>query len=305
MIQTYDEALQWIHNRLRFGMKPGLERMNWMLEQLDYPHQNIKAIHIAGTNGKGSTVTYLRYMLQEAGYDVGTFTSPYIETFNERISINGTPISDEEMLRLVQEVKAVVERVEETEFGAATEFEVITLMFFLYFGYHNRVDYVLVEAGLGGRYDSTNVVEPLLTIITNIGFDHMAILGNTVDKIAFEKAGIIKRGVPLVTGVEQKEAIEVIEGIARDHEASLDRLGSEFTIESYSALENGEAFTLQTPIHTYENLELGMFGYHQVKNASLAVRALELLGQKGELQLSQADLAEGLKKHAGVDALKK
>ncbi|MDT2045306.1 bifunctional folylpolyglutamate synthase/dihydrofolate synthase [Priestia flexa] len=296
MIQTYDEALQWIHNRLRFGIKPGLERMNWMLEQLDYPHQNIKAIHIAGTNGKGSTVTYMRHMLQEAGYNVGTFTSPYIETFNERISINGTPISDEDMLRLVQEVKAVVERVEETEFGAATEFEVITLMFFLYFGYHKDVDYVLVEAGLGGRYDSTNVVEPLLTIITNIGFDHMAVLGNTVDKIAFEKAGIIKSAVPLVTGVEQKEAIEVIESIARDHEASLDRLGRDFTIESYKVLENGEAFTLQTPVHTYENLELGMFGYHQVKNATLAIRALEILHQKGELKLSYAQLAEGLKK---------
>ncbi|TYR82261.1 bifunctional folylpolyglutamate synthase/dihydrofolate synthase [Priestia megaterium] len=294
MITTYEEALNWIHKRLRFGIKPGLERMKWMLEQLDHPEQNIKAIHVAGTNGKGSTVAYMRYMLQEAGYQVGTFTSPYIETFNERISVNGVPITDEEMTNLVQEVKGVVERVEQTSLGAATEFEVITLIFFLYFGYHKKVDYVLVETGLGGRYDSTNVVQPLLTIITNIGFDHMGILGETVEEIAAEKAGIIKERIPLITAVEQAEALNVIERIAYDQQAEISVLGQEFQIEQYESVEDGECFTLLTPFGTLPSLKLSMFGYHQVKNASIATMAIQSLRQANEVIISDEQIAKGL-----------
>ncbi len=192
MVHTYEEAIGWIHSRLKFGIKPGLERMRWMLGELDNPERHIKCIHLAGTNGKGSTLTYMRYMLEAETYKVGTFTSPYIETFNERISVNGKPISDQEITDLVNIVKPVVEKLDETEFGEATEFEIITVMAMYYFGKVNICDLVLFETGLGGRFDSTNVVYPVLTIITNIGHDHMHILGNTLAEIAYEKSGNYK-----------------------------------------------------------------------------------------------------------------
>ena len=294
MITTYEEALDWIHNRLRFGIKPGLERMEWMLEQLDFPQQNLNAIHVAGTNGKGSTVSYLRNMLEEAGYKVGTFTSPYIETFNERISVNGKPISNEAMTALVQEIKPVVERLEHTNLGSATEFEVITVMAFLYFGYHESVDYAVFETGLGGRYDSTNVVNPMVSIITNIGFDHMAILGDTVEEIAAEKAGIIKKEVPIITGAEQVKALDVITEEAKSKQASLFVLGKDFDIKNYEPLANGEGFALKTPYGTFEHLELNMLGYHQVKNAALAVMAVCYLKEKKKLSISNEQMIKGI-----------
>lgn len=149
-------------------------------------------------------------MLQEAGYTVGTFTSPYIITFNERISVNGIPISDEEWTALVNQMKPHVEALDQTEYGQPTEFEIMTACAFLYFAEFHKVDFVIFETGLGGRFDSTNVVEPLLTVITSIGHDHMNILGNTIEEIAGEKAGIIKEGIPIVTAVTQPEALQVI-----------------------------------------------------------------------------------------------
>lgn len=149
VIHTYEEAINWIHSRLKFGIKPGLERMQWMLEELGNPERHIKCVHLAGTNGKGSTLTYMRYMLEGAKYKVGSFTSPYIETFNERISVNGIPIADEEIAELVNMVKPVVEKLDETDLGEATEFEIITVMAIYYFGKVNFCDVVLFETGLG------------------------------------------------------------------------------------------------------------------------------------------------------------
>lgn len=288
------EALEWIHNRLRFGIKPGLERMAWMLGKLGNPHYNMKTIHVAGTNGKGSTVCYLRNILQQAGYRVGTFTSPYIETFNERISVDGQPISDEDMIRLVNEVRPVVEQLEETELGEATEFEVITIMAFYYFGQMNKQDFVIFETGLGGRLDSTNVLEPILTIITNIGFDHTHILGETVEEITKEKAGIIKQGVPLISAVEQKEAQEILMETTAEKQASLYLLEKDFHNVSYETLQTGEKFSLEMPAGTLEDLHITMMGYHQVKNASLAVMAAVYLKEQGEALLEEIDIREGL-----------
>lgn len=187
MFTAYEEALEWIHSRLRLGMKPGLQRMEWMMEKLGHPERRIKSVHIGGTNGKGSTVTFLRSILQEAGYSVGTFTSPYFENFNERISLNGTPIGDEDLVQLANDIYSLAVELEQTELGGPTEFEIITAMAFQYFGHVRPVDLVLFEVGLGGRYDSTNIIYPVLSIITSIGLDHTAILGDTYEKIAFEK----------------------------------------------------------------------------------------------------------------------
>ena len=179
MFHTYADALDWIHSRLRFGIKPGLTRMEMLMDKLNHPEKKIKTIHIGGTNGKGSTVTYLRNILEQAGLTVGTFTSPYIEQFNERISVNGIPISDEEILILANKLYPLVEEMDQMEIGGPTEFEIITAMSFYYFAYMKRIDVVIYEVGLGGRYDSTNIISPLLSIITSIGIDHTAILGET------------------------------------------------------------------------------------------------------------------------------
>ncbi|KAF0819385.1 Dihydrofolate synthase [Bacillus sp. ZZV12-4809] len=295
MFSAYEEALAWIHSRLRLGMKPGLERMVWMMEKLGYPERRIKAVHIGGTNGKGSTVTFLRSILQEAGYSVGTFTSPYFEKFNERISLNGTPIADEDLVQLANDIYPLAVELEETELGGPTEFEIITAMAFQYFGHVRPVDLVLFEVGLGGRYDSTNIIYPVLSIITSIGFDHTAILGNTYEKIAFEKAGIIKPGISVITAVKQEEALAVIQDKALALKSPVYQLGKEFTITDHKPLGKGEFFSLKTVFKDFPELQTGMSGKHQTENASLAVVAAELLNKFYSFLIEEQHIRAGLK----------
>ncbi|MFJ8529796.1 bifunctional folylpolyglutamate synthase/dihydrofolate synthase [Bacillus sp. NPDC094106] len=294
MVHTYEEAIGWIHSRLKFGIKPGLERIQWMLEELGNPERHIKCVHLAGTNGKGSTLTYMRYMLQAENYKVGAFTSPYIETFNERISVNGTPIADEEITKLVDMVKPVVEKLDETDLGEATEFEIITVMAICYFGKVNFCDIVLFETGLGGRFDSTNVIHPVLTIITNIGHDHMHILGNTLGEIACEKAGIIKSGVPVITGVQDEEALEVIKKVAKEKSASLYELGKQFTAMRQRSDADGEHFDFSCPFASFEEVRISMKGSHQVGNAALALMAVMYLKTYLSFLLEEEHIRTGL-----------
>lgn len=292
MFQTYEEALQWIHGRLRLGIKPGLTRMHIMMEKLGFPEKKIKTIHIGGTNGKGSTVSYLRSILESAGLMVGTFTSPYIEQFNERISINGVPIADEEITKLANILFPIVEEMDKEELGGPTEFEIITAMSFYYFANVQTPDIVLYEVGLGGRFDSTNIINPLLSIITSIGLDHTAILGETYGEIAFEKAGIIKENTPIIAAVKQEEAKDVIVRRAQEENAPYYLLGKHFELENYQSNEDGESFTFKTAATKLTNLQIGMLGEHQVENASLAVMAALLL--KEELCLSEEHIQKGL-----------
>lgn len=294
MFQTYEDAISWIHSRLRLGIKPGLKRMEWMMEKLDHPERRLKSVHIGGTNGKGSTVAYLRSILVSAGFKTGTFTSPYFEQFNERISLNGQPVKDEEILRLVNDIYPLSEELEKTELGAPTEFEVITAMAFRYFADVNPVDIALFEVGLGGRFDSTNIVHPLLSIITSIGLDHTAILGDTYEQIAFEKAGIIKSGVPALTAVSQEGALSVIEKTAKEKNAKLYRLGSEIGISDHQSADRGERFTVSTIFREYKDLEISMLGSHQTKNAALAAAAAGILNQYYSFMIEEKDLRKGL-----------
>ncbi|MBY0123973.1 folylpolyglutamate synthase/dihydrofolate synthase family protein [Bacillus sp. S/N-304-OC-R1] len=296
MFTTYEEAVSWIHSRLRLGVKPGLKRMEWMMEKLDHPERRIRSVHIGGTNGKGSTVTYLRSILQEAGYEVGTFTSPYFEQFNERISINGVPIPDEDIVKLANNIYPLSVEMEGSELGAPTEFEIITAMAFQYFGRINPVDIVLFEVGLGGRFDSTNIVLPLVSIITNIGLDHTAILGDTHAEIAFEKAGIIKPGISLVTAVKQEEALEVIKEKTTEMKAPIYSLGSQIVIKDHSSTQSGELFTQKTPYKIWESLEISMAGKHQTENAALAVMASEVLNKFYSFLIEEEHVYNGLKK---------
>jgi dihydrofolate synthase/folylpolyglutamate synthase len=296
MFTTFQEAIDWIHGRLRLGIKPGLKRMEWMMDRLGNPEGKIKSVHIGGTNGKGSTLTFLRSILQSAGYNVGTFTSPYIELFNERISVNGVPISDKDILRLTNIILPLADELEETELGGPTEFEVVTAMSFYYFAEIHPVDIILYEVGLGGRFDSTNIISPLLSIITNIGLDHTNILGNTYEEIAFEKAGIIKPNTPVITAVKQLGALQVIEEQAEKMKAPLYRFNHEFSISSHKSLVRGETFSLETnAFKSMDQLEISMMGAHQLENASLAVIAGQYLNKNSLVSIGDQDIRTGLK----------
>ncbi|WP_226583429.1 bifunctional folylpolyglutamate synthase/dihydrofolate synthase [Halobacillus litoralis] len=291
----YREALKWIHSREKFKVKPGLKRMEWLMERLDHPEKRIQAVHIAGTNGKGSTVSFLRYILNEQGYAVGTFTSPYIERFNERISVNGIPITDELLAELVEKIKPLAEELRLTPLGEPTEFEIITAMAMVHFSQIN-LDYVLVETGLGGTYDSTNIVKPLLSVITNIGHDHMNILGSTIEEIAGEKAGIIKPGIPVVTGVKQETARKVIQQKAYETGSTVHVLGDDFHVDHLESTAEGEWFTFSNGSFTSDDLWLStMKGPHQVENAGVAVQAAEALRSIG-VKVERSLYKDGIKK---------
>ncbi|UOQ95596.1 bifunctional folylpolyglutamate synthase/dihydrofolate synthase [Halobacillus shinanisalinarum] len=280
MSMNYHDAIQWIHSREKFKIKPGLKRMEWMMEKLGHPEQKLISIHLAGTNGKGSTLTFLRNLLQEQGCTVGTFTSPYITRFNERISINGLPIDDEDLASLVMDVQPLADELGDTEWGEPTEFEVITAIAILYFS-RQPLDFVLFETGLGGRLDSTNIILPVLSMITNIGLDHMAILGDSYEQIAYEKAGIIKEDVPVITGAEREDVIEVIQQQAAMQHAPLDIIGESFHYQHETSSDHGEVFSFSTAGYQSPPYVTKMMGVHQVKNASLALFAMEVLKELG------------------------
>ena len=269
----YQEALDWIHGQLKFGIKPGLERMAWMLEELGNPQDNLKAVHIVGTNGKGSTVNALQTIFSQAGYEVGTFTSPYIIDFKERISINGQMISEENLLGLVERVKPVVERLpKETEHENATEFEIITVLMFLYFGQVHPVDIAFIEAGMGGLHDSTNLFSPLVVICPSIGLDHQAVLGNTHAEIATEKAGVLKNGASFIYATDRTDVRDVFKQKANEEGSKTYELGKDFIAEGSS-----HSFDFIYKEQRLEGIALAMAGQHQVANASLAIMASLLL----------------------------
>ncbi|WP_342610359.1 folylpolyglutamate synthase/dihydrofolate synthase family protein [Staphylococcus hsinchuensis] len=267
---NYLDSLYWIHEQTKFGVKPGVRRMEWMLQRLNNPQEKIRGIHVGGTNGKGSTVAYLRTALVENGYQVGTFTSPFVEIFNERIGLNGEPISDDAIVELVKHVKPVSEAlVQETELGSATEFEIITTMMFLYFGEIHPVDFVIVEAGLGIANDSTNVFKPILSILTSIGLDHTEILGNTFADIARDKGEIVKTETPVIYAVKNEDALKIIRNNVEERNA----IGIELDRE-ISVISDDEEFTYRYKDYELENLLLDMKGEHQKENAALAITAL-------------------------------
>ena len=289
MTLRYEEAVDWIHSRLRLGIKPGLERMLYLLEQLGHPEQKNKWIHVAGTNGKGSTVSFMRTVLQDSGYEVGTFTSPYIESFNERISVNGVPISDESIVALVEKFQPIVEGMQDSPFGEPTEFEVVTAMFFEYFATMHPIDIGIVEVGLGGRLDCTNVFMPLLSVITTIGMDHIGILGDTLAKIASQKAGIIKRNVPVISGVTQLELQPLFQQWAAEQEAPYYASGADFKLTAVA----DDRFHFENRENRLADIEVGLVGAHQLRNAAVAIQALLLLPEHYS-NITEATIRQGI-----------
>ncbi|QDW98621.1 bifunctional folylpolyglutamate synthase/dihydrofolate synthase [Staphylococcus agnetis] len=287
---NYLDSLYWIHERTKFGIKPGVKRMEWMLSRLNHPERNIKAIHVGGTNGKGSTVAYLRTALVNNGYEVGTFTSPYIETFNERISLNGEPISNDAIVALVARVKNVSEAMEqETDLGVATEFEIITTMMYLYFGEIHPVDFVIVEAGLGVKNDSTNVIQPILSVLTSIGLDHTDILGHSYLDIAKDKGAIIKPHTPVIYAVKNEEALKYLRQLAIDLNAPAMEYDRDILVVS-----EADEFTYRYKDYEMENIALKMLGEHQKENAALAITALIDLFERQIIDIDFNKMIQGI-----------
>lgn len=289
---TIETALEWIHSRLKFNIRPGLTRIEALLKLLGNPEKELSMLHIAGTNGKGSTVAFTRSILEQLGLTVATFTSPFIETFGERMAINGHPIPDEKLIKYVEQLKPLVEEMDKDErLAGITEFEIITALAFRYFA-DEHVDVALIEVGLGGLLDSTNVIQPVATAITTIGMDHMDILGDTLEKIAAQKAGIIKPYTPLVTGKIADEALAVIAETAQTNQAKHYQYGIDYQVE---ILEN-ERFNYKDDEIYLLNLEKSLLGLHQIDNAALAVKLTMVYAHKVGLSLSEEAIRVGLRR---------
>lgn len=291
-LQDANDALTYIESRHRFGIKPGLERTAALLERLGHPERELRFIHVAGTNGKGSTCAYLAAVLQAAGFRVGLYTSPSLLSFSERIAVNGAPIAANELWRCAVQVKDAADPLGDTALDP-TEFEIATAIAFLHFA-SRKCDVVVLETGLGGRYDATNVVTPELSVITNVDLDHTEILGSQLAQIARDKAGVIKPGRPVVTAA-QGAALLVIEEAATAASSATFRFGREFTAagESAGSLE-GHIFSYFGVYQDLLGLRTGMLGLHQVENAAVALCALELLARRGFGPSVQEAMREGV-----------
>lgn len=280
---NYIQARQYIEDTARFSIKLGLSRTEKILELLGNPHKKIKCIHVAGTNGKGSTTSMISAILKEAGYKVGMYTSPYIEEFEERIQINGNNIDKDEIAKTITKVAKAVDKVVELGYDNPTQFEIISCAGFLYF-YEKNVDFAVIEVGLGGRLDSTNVIDPIVSVIASISYDHMNILGDTLEKIAFEKAGIIKEGIPVILYPQLKEAEDVVVKVANDKNCEVIKVKNEsvkfekcITDECNHVLQN---IKVKGTMDTY-NINLSLLGEHQLLNCATAIYCIEILIKNG------------------------
>ena len=286
---NYTETLNFIHSFKGNGRRPQLERMRWLLKQAGNPQTHFPTVHIVGTNGKGSTTSYLQNILTKSGYQVGTFTSPYITRFNERISINGTEIPDKDLISLVAKAQVLLDDLEEhTAFERPTEFELVTLLMFLYFDL-KQVDMAIIEAGIGGRLDSTNVLSPELVICTSIGFDHTETLGNSLLDISNHKAGVMRENTPILLGRVSAEVEHFFNQKSHDLQAPLAIIDREIQ------LLPKDNQTIQISYDHWEspNLKLPMLGQHQENNAGLAVTAAHILAQTFS-KITDKSIQEGI-----------
>ena len=284
----YASALSYIHGTYKFGSKLGLDNITCLLNKLGNPQDELKVIHVAGTNGKGSTVSFISKILESAGYRVGIFTSPFLERFNERIRINDTDIPDGDLGRITGIVKGKVEEMLEEGYAHPTEFEIVTAIAFVYYK-DACVDYVALEVGLGGRMDSTNVVKkPIMTVITPVALDHTEFLGDTLYAVAGEKAGIIKENVPCIIYPQHDEAMKRIGEVATERNAKL-------TIADFTTKKILET-SLEGTTFSYRNdtYEIALCGAHQVNNAIVAMTVVEQLVDKRLCTVTHPQLLKGL-----------
>jgi len=277
MGKTTNDALERLYKRHAFGIKPGLEVIEALLSKLGNPERSFGAVHVAGTNGKGSVCAMLDSVLRVAGGNIGLYTSPHLVSFNERICVGGVPINDADL-------SVLIDRVEEISSGVArdlkrepTFFECGTAMAFEHFK-KKGVSLAVVEVGMGGRLDATNVVKPLVSVITRVSLEHMMHLGKDIESIAFEKAGIIKAGIPVICGATDEKAFQVIRRIAKERGAPFYNAGENAVIRQISSDLSGQKVNVETANASYGTVKMPLIGLHQMENLATAITAIEVLG---------------------------
>lgn len=279
---------QWIANYRTDQPHFGLERMVELLALRGNPHLKLKVIHIGGTNGKGSTITFLKNMLEKLGLRVGVFSSPYLIHYTDQISINGESISEASLEALMADYRSLLEGEVAANLQETTEFEIITAIAYDYFA-SEQVDVAIMEVGMGGLLDSTNVCQPILTGITTIGLDHVALLGDTLEVIAEQKAGIIKQGISLVTGRIAPEALAVIDSIAEAKNALRLAYGTDYQVRHQESVVTGEVFDYTSSVRQ-GRFQTGLLGLHQIENAGMAIALLDTFCQEDGRELASNDL---------------
>ena len=294
---TYDEAIAFIHGTYKFGSKLGLENIEALLELLGSPHKALKFIHVAGTNGKGSTSAFIHSVLIEAGYKTGLYTSPFIETFNERMRVNHNLITSDELAHFTGQVKSKIDYMIEQGYNHPTEFEVVTAIAMLYYKFH-ACDVVVLEVGLGGRLDATNAIEtPLVSVITPLDFDHMEYLGNTIEAIAGEKSGIIKKDGITVTCPQRLGAIHVIEKKCLEMNNILYKV-------DFKTLEiTQQDFGHLTFNYLGDVYDITLFASYQAENATLAIETLKVLIKHHGFKIDITHIKSGLKRAQWIGRL--
>lgn len=282
------ENNQWIAHYRTDQPHFGLERMVELLALCGNPHLKLKVIHVGGTNGKGSTIAFLKNMLEKLGLSVGVFSSPYLIHYTDQISINGESISEARLEALMADYQSLLEGESATNLQGTTEFEIITAIAYDYFA-SEQVDVVIMEVGMGGLLDSTNVCQPILTGITTIGLDHVALLGDTLEAIAEQKAGIIKQGIPLVTGRIVPEALAVIDAIAEGKDAPRLAYGTDYQVRHQESVVTGEVFDYTSSVRQ-GRFQTGLLGLHQIENAGMAIVLLDNFCQEDGRELASNHL---------------
>lgn len=289
----YKEAVDYLYNLQRFGIKLGLINTISLLEIVGNPHKRFRSIHIAGTNGKGSTAAMMASILQSSGLKVGLYTSPHLVSFTERIRINNVPISEERVAYITSTLKS---KILTHNHPLPTFFEFTTVMAFKYFAEEN-VDIAVVEVGMGGRLDATNVITPLVSIITNISYDHQEFLGKTLTEIAREKAGIIKKGIPVVMADSFPEVNGIIEERCKNTGSKLYKSGRDFRVEERLQTQDSrlktQVFDYYGIKKIYQGLEIPLLGAYQIMNASLSIATTEIINN--EIKMEEKAVREGLR----------
>lgn len=290
----YKEATEYIYGLKRFGIKLGLKNIERLLELMRNPQKKYKTILVGGTSGKGSTVAMISSILKEAGYKVGSYTSPHLSSFTERIVVNGKRIREEDFVRLLNEIKPLMEDMDvHPDFRHPTFFEVTTAIALKHFE-EKRVDFAILEVGMGGRLDATNIVDALVSVITNVSLEHTKILGDTVLKIAREKAGIIKENGILITATEDDEVFSLFKKICDERNSKIFRVGEDIQFKKLNSNLQGQRFQMKFD-KNYDDLYIPLLGNHELFNSACAIGAIKALGYR-DINISEETIRKGLKK---------